>query len=76
MRADLVEVATPFCHGLPGSMNAVSICAVSSQRSTALATNSGPLSERRCFWRAALGDEVRKNLDDAAGADTAIDLDR
>ena len=28
MRADLVEVATPFCHGLPGSMNAVSICAV------------------------------------------------
>ena len=32
--------------GLPGSMNAVSICAVCSQRRMARATNSGPLSDR------------------------------
>jgi hypothetical protein len=33
--------------GSPGSMNAVSICAVCSQRRMARATNSGPLSDRR-----------------------------
>src|SRR5260370_29581336 len=44
----LNDSSVPFCHGFPGSMNAVSICAVWSQRRIAVATNSGPLSERRC----------------------------
>ena len=36
----------PFCQGLPGAMNAVSMPARLSQPSTASETNSGPLSLR------------------------------
>lgn len=39
--------SVPFCQGLPGAMWAASIFASSSQRMTAVETNSGPLSERR-----------------------------
>ncbi len=41
------DSSVAFCHGLPGSMCAVSMRASSSQRKIAVATNSGPLSERR-----------------------------
>jgi hypothetical protein len=37
----------PFCQGLPGSINAVSIPMLVIQISSARETNSGPLSERR-----------------------------
>src|SRR5688572_26786010 len=37
----------PFCHGLPGSMCAVSMFACVSHRRTALDTNSGPLADLR-----------------------------
>ena len=39
--------ATPFCQGLPGSINAVPIPCATIQDSSAFDTNSGPLSERR-----------------------------
>jgi hypothetical protein len=38
---------TPFCHGLPGSMNAVPMPWSTIHFNTARATNSGPLSHRR-----------------------------
>jgi hypothetical protein len=38
---------SPFCHGLPGSIKAVSMFASASQLRMAWLTNSGPLSERR-----------------------------
>ena len=37
----------PFCHGFPGSMQAVSMFAWVRQRRIALEMNSGPLSERK-----------------------------
>jgi hypothetical protein len=43
----LNDSSVPFCHGFPGSMNAVSMCAVWSHLRMAVATNSGPLSERK-----------------------------
>jgi len=39
--------ATPFCQGLPGSINAVSIPCATIQDKSAFDTNSGPLSLRR-----------------------------
>jgi hypothetical protein len=39
--------ATPFCQGLPGSINAVQIPCATVHDSSALDTNSGPLSLRR-----------------------------
>jgi hypothetical protein len=39
--------ATPFCQGLPGSINAVSMPWSAIHFRSARATNSGPLSERR-----------------------------
>ena len=39
--------ATPFCQGLPGSINAVPIPCATIQDRSALDTNSGPLSLRR-----------------------------
>src|SRR3954447_22608565 len=39
--------ATPFCQGLPGSINAVPIPCATIQDSRALDTNSGPLSLHR-----------------------------
>src|SRR5438552_8301172 len=38
---------TPFCQGLPGSINAVPMPCVTIQDNSALDTNSGPLSLRR-----------------------------
>jgi hypothetical protein len=38
---------TPFCQGLPGSMNAVPMPWSTIHSKTARATNSGPLSHRR-----------------------------
>jgi hypothetical protein len=38
---------TPFCHGLPGSIRAVSMPWSTIHLSSARATNSGPLSDRR-----------------------------
>ena len=43
----LKDSSVPCCQGVPGSMKAVSIRLVWSQRRIAGATNSGPLSERR-----------------------------
>ena len=43
----LNDSSVPFCQGLPGSMNAVSISTVCNQPSSAVAMNSGPLSDRR-----------------------------
>ena len=54
--------AATFCHGFPGSMNAASIAAVWSHLRIAVATNSGPLSER--MYREAprtLGGSYRLN---------------
>ena len=55
---------TPFCQGLPGSINAVPMPCATIQDNRALETNSGPLSlqERR---RAARAQEARQHLDDA-----------
>jgi hypothetical protein len=39
--------ATPFCQGLPGSINAVPMLCAAIQDNRALDTNSGPLSLRR-----------------------------
>src|SRR5580704_3336696 len=39
--------ATPFCQGLPGSINAVPMPCATIQDNKALETNSGPLSLRR-----------------------------
>jgi hypothetical protein len=43
--------AAPFCQGLPGSINAVSMPWSTIHLSSARDTNSGPLSERR--WSGA-----------------------
>ena len=58
-------------------MSAVSICAVSSQRSTALATNSdesGPLSDR-IPWRAVQAHQPGDDLDDARRANATGHID-
>ena len=44
----LNDSSVAFCHGFPGSISAVSMPASPSQRKMAVATNSGPLSDRRC----------------------------
>ena len=68
--------ATPFCQGLPGSINAVPIPASTIQDNSAFDTNSGPLSLRRKRRRAALADQTRQHLDHARRADAAVDVDR
>jgi hypothetical protein len=44
--------STPFCHGLPASMQAVSMPAVSSHRRIARDTNSGPVVRPKVTWAA------------------------
>jgi len=67
---------TPFCHGLPGSMNAVPMPWSTIHFSTARATNSGPFVATQVSGRAALADQPREDLDDARRADPAVNLDR
>ena len=43
------DSSAPFCHGLPGSISAVSMFDCRSYLSTAFETNFGPLSERKYF---------------------------
>lgn len=45
----LNDSLVPFCQGFPGSMCAVSMFSAASHFRTARDTNSGPLSDLRCF---------------------------
>ena len=66
---------SPFCHGLPGSIKAVSIFASASQPRIAWLTNSGPLSERRNVGAPrSLIRRVSTSMT-RVGADAASDVD-
>ena len=71
MRADLVVVAAPFCHGFLGSISAVSMPASCSHRRIAHATNSGSVVRPQIARRAVHAHELRQDLKDAAGPNAA-----
>jgi hypothetical protein len=54
----------PFSHGLPGSMNAVLAPTPLIQARTAVATNSGPLSEPYVARRRRADEQVGQHVDD------------
>src|SRR5580704_17393039 len=60
---------TPFCQGLPGSINAVPMPCATIQDNRALDTNSGPLSLRRNVGAPRALTRRRQHFDDARGAD-------
>ena len=64
----------PFCHGLPGSISAVWMPAISSHSRIALLTNSGRCRNAgaRC---ATFADQSGKHFDHTAGTDAAGDID-
>src|SRR5262245_34771190 len=66
---------TPFCQGLPGSINAMPIFCAAIQDNSALDTNSGPLSLRSTVGTPR-AHEAGQYLDHAGRADAAVDLDR
>ena len=63
-----------FCHGEPGSMNAVAgLGALRTSRCSACAVSSGPLSQRRCSGAPRSRDEALERRDDRVGVDAALD---
>ena len=72
----LNDSSAPFCQGLPGSMNAVSICAVCSQRRIGRRDELRAVVGAQVARRAVDAHELRQHLDDAAGSNAAGDVDR
>lgn len=65
----------PFCQGLPGSINAVSMPFATIHLSSARLTNSGAVVGTKIERRTTFGHEPRQHLDHAMRPNAAIDLD-
>ena len=72
----LNDSSVPFCHGLPGSMNAVSICAVCSQRRIAVRHELGAVVGAQVARRPVHAHELRQHLDHAPRPNAAGHIDR
>ena len=57
----------PFSQGLPGSMNRVPTPILPSQALTALAVNSGPLSERIVIRRSSIREQIGQVMENVVG---------
>jgi hypothetical protein len=67
---------TPFCQGLPGSINAVPMPCATIHDSSAFDTNSGPLSLRKKAGGTTLAHQARQHFDHARRADATVHVDR
>ena len=72
----LNDSSAPFCHGLPGSMSAVSICAVVQPAQDRARDELRAVVGAQVARRAVHAHELRQHLDDAAGPNAAGHVDR
>src|SRR5258706_6950082 len=66
---------TPFCQGLPGSINAVPMPCATIHDNSALDTNSGPLSLRRNVGAPRVLTRRESTSMTRGGANAAVDID-